>query len=73
MTTLQQKRVAKLEESQRRRDVCWDLDRLFAQAGTSRAAILAQHGTLWAFRDWLVAQGAQEAGQTGRTSNDHGT
>jgi hypothetical protein len=73
MTTLQQKRLAKLEESQRRRDVCWDLDRLFAQAGTSRAAILAQHGTLWAFRDWLAAQGAQEAGQTGRTSNDHGT
>ncbi len=61
MTTLQQKRLAKLEEAQRRRDVCWDLDRLFAQAGTSRAAILAQHGTLWAFRDWLDAQ---EAGQT---------
>ncbi|MBK7676960.1 MAG: hypothetical protein IPJ27_20615 [Candidatus Accumulibacter sp.] len=72
MTTLQQKRLAKLEESQRRRDVCWDLDRLFAQAGTSRAAILAEHGTLWAFRDWLDAQ-AEEVGQTGRTSNDHGT
>jgi hypothetical protein len=70
MTTLQQKRLAKLEESQRRRDVCWDLDRLFALAGTSRAAILAEHGTLWAFRDWLAAQ---DAGQTGRTSNEHGT
>ena len=70
MTTLQQKRLAKLEESQRRRDVCWDLDRLFAQAVTTRAAILAQPGTLWAFRDWLAAQ---DAGQTGRTSNEHGT
>lgn len=49
------RRLTKLEQY-RRNDVGWKLDRLFEKAGTSRAAVMADLGSLQAFRDWLNTQ-----------------
>lgn len=50
------RRLTKLEQYQQQNDVGWKLDRLFEKAGTSRAAVMADLGSLRAFRDWLDTQ-----------------
>jgi hypothetical protein len=52
-----QRRLTKLEQYRQSDDVEWELDRLLEKAGTSRAAVMAEFGSLWAYRDWLEAQG----------------
>ena len=54
--SLLQRRLTKLEQYRRSNDVGWELDRAFERAGTTRAAVMAEFGSLWAYRDWLVAQ-----------------
>ena len=52
-----ERRLTKLEQYRQSDDVEWELDRLLEKAGTSRAAVMAEFGSLWAYRDWLEAQG----------------
>ena len=51
-----ERRMTKLEQYRRSNAVGWEVDRLLEQAGTSREAVMAEFGSLWAYRDWLVAQ-----------------
>ena len=55
MTALE-RRMAKLEGIRDRNDVGSEVDRLLEKAGTSRANVLADFGSLTAFRDWLAAR-----------------
>ena len=57
MSTIE-RRLNKLEEIRNRNDVGDEVDKLFEKMGTSRAAMLADFGSLWKFRDWLVARSA---------------
>ncbi|MEF8725060.1 MAG: hypothetical protein V5B30_21720 [Candidatus Accumulibacter delftensis] len=54
--SLLQRRLTKLEQYRQSNDVGWELDRAFERAGTTRAAVMAEFGSLWAYRDWLVTQ-----------------
>ena len=49
-------RLTKLEQYRQSNDVGWELDRAFEKAGTTREAVMAEFGSLWAYRDWLAAQ-----------------
>ena len=53
-----ERRLHKLEEIRDRNDVGGAVDNAFEKMGTSRAAMLADFGTLIAFRDWLTARRA---------------
>jgi len=50
------RRLSKLEEIRDRNGVGNEVDRLFEKWGTTSAAVLADFGSLIAFRDWLVAR-----------------
>ncbi|EXI77138.1 MAG: hypothetical protein AW10_03979 [Candidatus Accumulibacter appositus] len=52
-----QRRLTKLEQHRQCNDVRCKLDWLLEKAGTSRAAVMAEYGSLHAFRDCLEAQG----------------
>ena len=54
--SLLQRRLTKLEQYRQSNDVGWELDRAFERAGTTRAAVMTEFGSLRAYRDWLVAQ-----------------
>lgn len=58
------RRLIKVEEHRPDLDTGREVDRMLEAMGTSRAAILAEHGTLWAYRDWLTARLARESEQT---------
>jgi len=60
-----ERRLNKLEEIRDRNDVGTEVDRFFEKAGTSRDALLADFGTLTAFRDWLTARSAATDHQAG--------
>ncbi|MEF8766696.1 MAG: hypothetical protein ABTS16_01930 [Candidatus Accumulibacter phosphatis] len=64
MSTIE-RRLNKLEEIRNRNDVGDEVDKLFEKMGTSRAAMLADFGSLWKFRDWLVARSAAADHQAG--------
>ncbi len=51
-----ERRLTKLEQYRQSNDAGSELDRLLEKAGTSRAAVMAEFGSLRAYRDWLVAQ-----------------
>lgn len=57
-----ERRLHKLEEIRDRNDIGKEVDKLFEKMGTSRAAMLADFGSLVVFRDWLAAQAAAQAG-----------
>ncbi len=61
MSTIE-RRLNKLEVIRSRNEVGSEVDIALEKMGTSRAAMLADFGTLTAFRDWLIA---------GRTAPDH--
>ena len=52
-----QRRLTKLEQHRPRNGEGWELDRLLEKAGSSRAAVMAEFGSLRAYRDCLEAQG----------------
>jgi hypothetical protein len=52
-----QRRLTKLEQYRQSNDAGSELDRLLEKAGTSRAAVMDEFGSLLAYRDWLEAQG----------------
>ena len=60
-----QRRLTKLEQCRQQNDVACKLDRLLGKAGTSRAAVMAEHGSLQAFRDCLEAQGQASSASVG--------
>lgn len=55
-----QRRISKLEELRHHNDGEREVDIELERMGTSRAAVLADFGSLIAFRDWLVARMAAE-------------
>ena len=57
MSTIE-RRLNKLEGNRDRNDVGREVDNALEKMGTSRAAMLADFGTLTAFRDWLTARSA---------------
>ena len=52
-----ERRLTKLEQYRQSNDAGSELDRLLEKAGTSRAAVMDEFGSLLAYRDWLLAQG----------------
>ena len=52
-----ERRLTKLEQFRQSNNAGWELDRLLEKAGTSRAAVMAEYGSLQAFRNCLGAQG----------------
>ncbi|WP_288130758.1 hypothetical protein [Accumulibacter sp.] len=60
-----QRRLSKLEELRHHNDGEREVDIELERMGTSRAAVLADFGSLIAFRDWLVARMAAAAHAAG--------
>jgi len=60
-----QRRLSKVEKLRNRNDGEREVDIELERMGTSRAAVLADFGSLIAFRDWLVARMAAEAHAAG--------
>ena len=56
MSTPIERRLNKLEEIRNRNEVGSEVDIALERRGTSRAAVLADFGSLAKFRDWLVAR-----------------
>lgn len=65
MSTPIERRLNKLEEIRDRNDVGNEVDSSFERMGTSRAEMLADFGSLAAFRDWLAARIAATDHQAG--------
>ena len=55
-----QRRLSKLEEIRNPSDMEKEVDIELERMGTSRAALLAEFGSLCAFRDWLAVRMATE-------------
>ncbi len=64
MSTIE-RRLNKLEEIRGSNDVGREVDNALEKMGTSRAAMLADFGTLAKFRDWLAARIAATDHQAG--------
>ncbi len=64
MSTIE-RRLNKLEGIRGSNDVGREVDNVLEKMGTSRAAMLADFGTLTAFRDWLTARSAATDHQAG--------
>ena len=60
-----ERRLNKLEEIRDRNDVGREVDNALEKMGTSRVVLLADFGTLTAFRNWLAARIAATDHQTG--------
>jgi len=60
-----QRRLTKLEQHRQQNDVGCKLDWLLEKAGTSRAAVMAEYGSLHAFGDCLEAQGQASSASVG--------
>lgn len=74
MSTPIERRLNKLEETRNRNDVGSEVDRFLEKAGTSRAAVLADFGSLVAFRNWLaggIAATEHQAGVQQPTAAHH--
>ncbi len=56
MSAALNKRLSKVEEISARSEIGTESDRCLEKMGTSRAAMLADFGSLRAFRDWLAAR-----------------
>jgi hypothetical protein len=56
MSAALNKRLSKVEEISARREIGTEVDRSLEKLGTSRAAMLADFGSLSAFRDWLAGR-----------------
>ncbi len=54
MSAALNRRLSKVEEISARGEIGTEVDRSLEKMGTSRAAMLADFGSLSAFRDWLV-------------------
>lgn len=65
MSTTIERRLNKLEEIRDRNDVGSEVDISLERMGTSRAEMLADFGSLTAFRDWLAARIAATNHQAG--------
>ncbi len=65
MSTALERRMAKLEEVRDRNDVGSEVDISLERMGTSRATLLADFGSLPAFRDWLASRIAATDYQAG--------
>ncbi|MEF8728329.1 MAG: hypothetical protein V5B34_08980 [Accumulibacter sp.] len=67
------KRLSKLEEISARSEIGTEVDRCLEKMGTSRAAMLADVGSLSAFRDWgagrIAATDRQDKVQRSTSSN----
>ncbi|MEF8728075.1 MAG: hypothetical protein V5B34_07660 [Accumulibacter sp.] len=61
------RRLSKVEEISARSEIGTEVDRYLERMGTSRAEMLADFGSLAAFRDWLAAGIAATDGQAGVT------
>ena len=59
MSNVLDKRLAKIEEVARG-GINDEVDRCLEKMGTTRAAMMEKHGTLWAFKKWLDAQPADK-------------
>ncbi|MER2515740.1 MAG: hypothetical protein ABTR92_04910 [Candidatus Accumulibacter phosphatis] len=70
MSTIQ-RRLNKLEGNRDRNDVGREVDNALEKMGTSRAAMLADFGTLTAFRDWLATRSAATDHQAGVPISAH--
>jgi hypothetical protein len=62
MSAALNKRLSKVEQISARSEIGTEVDRSLEKMGTSRAAMLADFGSLSAFRDWLAERGAAQAG-----------
>jgi hypothetical protein len=62
MSAALNKRLSKVEEISARSEIGTEVDRCLEKMGTSRAAMLADFGSLSVFRDWLAARAAPQAG-----------
>ncbi len=62
MSAALNKRLSKVEEISARSEIGTEVDRCLEKRGTSRAAMLLDFGSLTAFRDWLAARAAAQAG-----------
>ncbi len=56
MSTALERRMSKLEEIRDRDDIGKEVDISLEKMGTSRAEVLADFGSLSAFRDWLAGR-----------------
>lgn len=56
MSTALERRMSKLEEIRDRNDIGKEVDISLEKMGTSRAEMLADFGSLSAFRDWLAGR-----------------
>jgi len=56
MSAALNKRLSKVEEISARSDIGIEVDRSLENMGTSRAAMLADFGSLTAFRNWLAGR-----------------
>jgi hypothetical protein len=65
MSTALERRMSKLEEIRDRNDIGKEVDISLEKMGTSRAAMLADFGSLSAFRDWLAGRIAATDRQAG--------
>jgi hypothetical protein len=65
MSAALNKRLSKVEEISARSEIGTEVDRSLEKLGTSRAAMLADFGSLSAFRDWLAGRIAATDRQAG--------
>jgi hypothetical protein len=56
MSAALNRRLSKVEEISACREIGTEVDRSLEKLGTSRAAMLADFGSLSAFRDWLAGR-----------------
>jgi hypothetical protein len=71
MSAALNKRLSKVEEISARREIGTEVDRSLEKLGTSRAAMLADFGSLSAFRDWLAGRIAATDRQAGVPIAEH--
>jgi hypothetical protein len=56
MSAALNKRLSKVEEISARSEIGTEVDRSLEKLGTSRAEVLADFGSMVAFRDWLAGR-----------------
>jgi hypothetical protein len=71
MSATLNKRLSKVEEIRDRNDIGKEVDISLEKMGTSRAAMLADFGSLSAFRDWLAGRIAATDRQAGVPTAEH--
>jgi hypothetical protein len=71
MSTALERRMSKLEEIRDRNDIGKEVDISLEKMGTSRAEVLADFGSMVAFRDWLAGRIAPTDRQAGAPTAEH--